>query len=609
MTIRVTRRETVAMLAAGALMPQAVNAKPLAPCPITAPLDAIMIRLLTHIPETATYNGLAALDIAAFAGRMDDLSPEGSASWRVALDEAEAAAAELVCTGDHAGAVRLQVARAILANGTRSAGISYGRPTPFWFSGHVPYLVTPVAGPHIDTPNIMQSQQSVATPADVEAWIEKLDSFGPGFGGLIAKLNADEAAGCRPPRILLEKSLPVIDSFLRGEAADHPLITSLRTRMAAAGLDARLRASSEKRAITALERRARPAYARLRDQIEAMTSRGRAEAGLWAQPDGEALYAANVRSLGDTPLAPADIHRLGLEEVKRISAELDRRLRLQGLRTGNVSARLKSLAASPAQIFADSEAGREELLDYVRGLIRAMERRQSEFLPGSMIPRQPLDVRRVPTATESGAPGAYYDGPSLDGSRPGIFWINLRDMGAVPRFSLPTLAYHEGVPGHHTQGAIALALPDAPLMIRIASFNAYAEGWALYAEGLAAELGFYRNDRSGDLGRLQAELFRAARLVVDTGIHHHRWTREAAIAYLGQTTGNAESDVTAEVERYMAWPGQALGYKMGQLRLLDMRRAMRKAKGARFDLRAFHRLVLGNGAMPLDLVAAELARA
>ena len=609
MNFRVTRREAVAMLAAGALVPRSTLAKSPAPCPIAAPLDGIMSDLLAHIPETATYNGMAATPGGnGFARRMDDYSPEGGERWRAALSRAEAMVGALGCPDERISALRLDIARAILANGTRSAAIRYGRPNPFWFSGHVPYLVTPVAGPHIDTPNIMQSQQSVATPGDVDAWIEKLDSFSAGFDGVIARLMADEAAGCRPPRILLEKSLPVIDGFLAGDAATHPLIASLRTRMAAAALDVRLRQAFEKQAITALERRARPAYARLREQIAAMTSRGRGEAGLWAQPDGEALYAANVRALGDTPLAPAEIHRVGLDEVKRISAELDRRLRLQGLRTGSVGTRLKVLATSPAQLFSDSEAGREELLDHVRGLIRVMERRQPEFLPGAMIPRQPLDVRRVPVVTEAGAPGGYYDGPSLDGSRPGIFWINLRDMRAAPRFSLPTLAYHEGVPGHHTQGSIALALPEAPLMIRIASFNAYAEGWALYAEGLAAELGAYRRDGPGDLGRLQAELFRAARLVVDTGIHHHRWTREQAIAYLGETTGNAKSDVIAEVERYMAWPGQALGYKIGHMRLLAMRRAMRKAQGAKFDLRSFHGRVLGQGAMPLDLVEAELAR-
>jgi uncharacterized protein (DUF885 family) len=212
-------------------------------------------------------------------------------------------------------------------------------------------------------------------------------------------------------------------------------------------------------------------------------------------------------------------------------------------------------------------------------------------------------------ASEAGAPGAYADSSSLDGSRPGIFWLNLRDMAAVPRMNIATTTYHEGVPGHHTQGAVALSAGDAPLLLRIASFNAFAEGWALYAEGLAAELGLYRRDLAGEIGRLQAELFRAGRLVVDTGIHFHRWPREKAIAWLSGVTGQPAGEVTSEIERYMAWPGQALGYKLGQMRLLAMRRQQAQRMGRRFNKRAFHGVVLGEGAMPLDLVERRMAAA
>lgn len=604
----VNRREAVAAIAAAAAIRPAA-AKPPAPYPLAAPLDAVADRLLAHIPEIAAYNGVpAALDGGPLARRMDDYSPAGEAAWRQALGDAEASVGALDRPEDRIEALRIAVARAVIANGVRSAAIPYGRPNPFWFSGHVPYLVTQLAGPHIDTPNVMQVQQAVSTPAEVDAWIEKLDGFGRGFDGVIEKLKADERAGCRPPRILLEKTLPVIDAFLAGDAASHPLMASLRRRMATAGLDANARQAAERRAVTALERRARPAYQRLREQVAAMAPRGRDEAGLWSQPEGTALYLANVRSLGDTSLSPDEIHGQGLEEVRRITAALDRLLRSRGLSKGSVGARLTAFADDPRQLFPDSPAGRAALLDHVRGLVRAMERRQPLFLPAAMIPRQQLDIRRVPPATEEGAPGGYYDGPSLDGTRPGIYWVNLRDMRAVPRFRLPTLSYHEGVPGHHTQSAIALAQPQAPLILRIASFNAYQEGWALYAEQLAAELGVYRNDRTGDIGRLQDELFRSVRLVVDTGIHQMRWDRERAIAYMHEATGVALSRVTAEIERYMAWPGQALGYKLGQMRIIEMRAGMRERLGKRFDRRIFHARVLGQGAMPLDLVAAEVDR-
>jgi uncharacterized protein (DUF885 family) len=337
-----------------------------------------------------------------------------------------------------------------------------------------------------------------------------------------------------------------------------------------------------------------------------MIPRGREEAGLWAQPHGEELYAANVRALGDSPLAPARIHTIGLGEVTRITTRMERLLRARGLSRGSVGARMDALARNPANRFADSDAGREQVLDYLRGLVARMEARYREILPPAMIPRQSLQIRRVPVAVEQGAPGGYYDGPSLDGARPGTYWINLRDMAAVARFHLPTLSYHEGVPGHHTQNAIALGLGEQPLIVRIASFNAYQEGWALYCERLAAEMGCYRHDPLGDLGRLQDELFRAVRLVVDTGLHFHRWSREKAIAYMRSATGLADSEVTAEVHRYMAWPGQALGYKLGQLRLVELRARMLARQGRRFDRRAFHAIVLGRGAMPLDLVASRI---
>jgi uncharacterized protein (DUF885 family) len=218
-------------------------------------------------------------------------------------------------------------------------------------------------------------------------------------------------------------------------------------------------------------------------------------------------------------------------------------------------------------------------------------------------------VKRIPVATQDGAPGGFYDGPSLDGTRPGTYWINLRDMAAVARFRLPTLSYHEGVPGHHTQGSVATAYGEAPLLIRIGSFNAYQEGWGLYAERLMAEMGAYEGDPLGDLGRLQDELFRAVRLVVDTGLHHKRWTREQSIRTMQDLTGIAATRVTAEVERYMAWPAQALGYKLGQLRLLDLRQRYLASRGKAADIRGFHAIVLEAGAMPLDLVEQRLGLA
>ncbi|RHW17240.1 DUF885 domain-containing protein [Sphingomonas gilva] len=571
-----------------------------------SPLDATADRLLPLFPETATYNGVpGSTDGGPLSRRMDDWSPAGEQARRSAL-AAEAQRLAAVRIGDPVLARQAAIVSALLENGVRSSGVSYGRINPFWFSGHVPYLITPVAGPHIDTVNLLDSQQPANSAAAVDAWIARLDDFGRGFDGVIAKLRADEAAGCRPPRVLLEKSLPVIDRFLAGPAREHTLMRSLDKRMTDAGLSPRVRAAALKRARTALERRARPAFARLRKQVADMVPRGRAEDGVWAQPDGEALYAANVRALGDTTMSAAEVHQVGLDEVKRITAEMDRLLTARGLTKGSVGARMVELGKDPTQLFADSDAGRAECLAYVERIVRAAEARYPEIVPPALVPRAKLVVKRVPVASQDGAPGGYYDSPSLDGMRPGTYWINLVDMAAVPKFALPTLSYHEGVPGHHLQGAVAAAQGEAPVLVRIASFNAYQEGWALYSEALMAELGAYADDPAGDLGRLQDELFRAVRLVVDTGMHQLRWSRERAIEYMAAATGNPLSSVTSEIERYMAWPGQALGYKLGMIRIQAIRERMKKARRDRFDLKAFHAGVLEGGAMPMALLEARL---
>jgi len=601
-----SRRRFGLLLGAAAIVPPApagAGPRSPAPCPILTPIDAISDTLLEHTPEMGVYGGVpGATGGGPLARRMDDYSPEGEEAWRGALGEAGVAIERIDCAGDSLGALRLRIAAAVIDNGTRSAAIGYGRPNPFWFSGHEPYIVNQLSGPVVNTPNVMIAQQPLSSPVEVDAWLEKLDGFAPGFDGVIEKLRADRALGCVPPRALLEKTLPVIENFLAGPPDAHPLIVALRTRMATAGLDGRIRSAAEARAITALEKRARPAYAKLRARVRDMLPEARTEAGIWAQPDGEALYAANIRSVGDSALSAGQIHRIGVEQVNLVSARLDARLRALGLRRGTLRQRLDTLAADPRQRFADSAEGRERVLDYLRSLVAGMEARQPAFLPHAMVPTQRLEIRAVPPATQDSAPGGYYDGPSLDGSRPGVYWINLRDMASVRRYALPTLTYHEGVPGHHTQGAILLTLPQAPLLLRIASFNAYQEGWALYAERLAAELGVYAHDPAGDIGRLADDLFRCVRLVVDTGLHQLRWTREQAIAYMQTHSGAPTSEVIAEIERYMAWPGQALGYKLGQLRLLQMRDRLRARMGKAFSLKQFHALVLGDGAMPMDLL-------
>jgi uncharacterized protein (DUF885 family) len=270
------------------------------------------------------------------------------------------------------------------------------------------------------------------------------------------------------------------------------------------------------------------------------------------------------------------------------------------MRDGTVGERLDKLMTDPRFLYQNNDKGRaqmlahyKELLGHVRGLLPKYFAR---------LPKAQLDVRRVPPFSEKGSAGAYYEPPSLDGGRPGIFFANLRNVGETPMWAMPTLAYHEGIPGHHMQVATAMEISGLPLIRQFAFLPAFGEGWALYAEHLAKDIGLYKNDPYGDLGRLQAELFRATRLVVDTGMHAKHWSREQAIQYMQSTTGMANSDVTAEIERYAVWPGQACAYKIGMKTILELREKAMAALGPRFDLREFHALVLENGAMPLWLL-------
>jgi uncharacterized protein (DUF885 family) len=605
------RRQAVAAIALFAGAPALAarkKKKKQTPSVDLGPAEDIAETLLIQLRETATYNGVSgAMGGGLLARAMDDYSPAGEAALRAAYQAGQDKLASIRVRPDSPIAAHLATVNAILENGTRSSAIPYGRINPLTFVGHSPYLVSQISGPHIDSVNIMMEQQSVSSPKAVDAWLEKLDGFPSGFAGIVEKIRADQAAGCIPPKALIAKTLPVLDEFVSQSAEKHPLILALSRRMEAAGLSKRTRAMALRRATVSLAKGAQPALQELRNQMALMLPVARAEAGIWAQPQGEALYAANVRALGDTALSPDEIHRMGADEIARIASDMNGLLAKQGLTQGSIGDRMSALAKSPANQFADSDAGREELLNYVRAKVRDAEARYAEFLPANLVPAQALVVKRVPLATQESAPGGFYDGPSLDGTRPGTYWINLRDMAAVPRFRMPTLSYHEGVPGHHTQGAIATALGEAPLLVRVASFNAYQEGWALYAETMMAERGVYDDDPLGNLGRLQDELFRAVRLIVDTGLHHKRWTREQAIRTMRDVTGVAESRVTAEIERYMAWPGQALGYKIGQLRLLDLRARFMKKRGSSADIRDFHAIILNQGAMPLDIVESRLA--
>jgi uncharacterized protein (DUF885 family) len=340
------------------------------------------------------------------------------------------------------------------------------------------------------------------------------------------------------------------------------------------------------------------------DHFTALLPKTTTDDGVWKLPDGEDFYAYALRDNTTTSLKPDEVHALGLSEVTRIETEMRALLDANGFAGQPIGASMDKLAKDPRFLFSNDDKGRAEALaEYTRLIDTATQRSTQLFLT---VPKAKCEVHRVPEFKEATSSGAYYNPGAQDGSRPGIFFANLRDMNEVPKWGMPTLAYHEGVPGHHWQLSIAQELKGLPQFRKVLPFTAYAEGWALYCEWLAKKAGWYDNDPFGDLGRLQAELFRAVRLVVDTGIHAKYWTREEAIKYMREKTGMGEKEVTAEIERYIVMPGQACAYKVGMLKIQELRARAEQQLGEKFDQREFHETVLKNGALPLEILEEQV---
>ena len=342
-----------------------------------------------------------------------------------------------------------------------------------------------------------------------------------------------------------------------------------------------------------------PSFDRLIAATKAARAKAVHDAGCWRLPQGDAFYVGGLNAATTTTLTPDEVHRLGLQQVAEITAELDKILKAQGFTQGTVAQRLVKLGDDPAQLYSNDDAGRDQLLTALNGYVAKM----TPLLPRAFdtLPKAPLTIRRVPPFIQDGAANGYYNGASLDGSRPAIYYINLKTTHDWPKFGLPTLTWHEGIPGHHLQISTAQESTEIPQIRRRGGFAAYTEGWALYAEQLAGELGVYDGDPLGRAGFLQSFLFRAARLVVDTGMHAKRWSREKATQYLVDVTGYPVERSQREIDRYVVWPGQACSYKIGHTMWARLRKRAQDKLGAKFDLKEFHG-VLRQGAMPLTVL-------
>ncbi len=460
------------------------------------------------------------------------------------------------------------------------------------------YPVNQLFGAQNGYPSFMESTHEIKIAEDADNYIFRLKAVGKKFQQVLDGLKERERRNILPPRFVVDRVLEEMNNFVNTPAQESILYTNLEKKSAEiVGFDndAVLAQAEE-----AIQKDVYPAYQGLIDYFEALRDKTTEDDGYWKLPEGEGAYKAALRLFTTTDLSADEIHNIGLAEVDRIQAEILTVLAEQGYDVSvGFSAAIDEMASKEEFYYPDTDAGREQIIaDYQTILDEINQGLGDSF---SLRPDTVVEVKRIPEFKEKTSPGAYYQPPALDGSRPGQFFANLYDIKATPKYSMRTLAYHEGIPGHHFQVAIAMQLEGMPLFRRFSPFTAYVEGWALYTEQVAWELGF-QSDPFDNIGRLQAELFRAVRLVVDTGIHAKRWTRQQAIDYMIANTGMAESDVVAEIERYIVMPGQATSYKIGMMKILELREKAKAALGERFNLSDYHDVVLKNGAVPLDIL-------
>lgn len=463
------------------------------------------------------------------------------------------------------------------------------------------YPVNQLFGIQSAYPSFMEAQHQINNVDDVNNYLSRLMLIKTKFTQELEGIKLREEKGIIPPLFVIERVLEEMNGFVNTPIEENILYTSLAKKMTDSGnVTESEQTELLAKAKSNINKYVHPAYQLLIDYFTTLQSKATNDDGFWRLPNGEAAYAASLKFYTTTDYTPQYIHDVGLKEVNRIQSEIMTILAAQNYDvTQGFTEAIESLAAQESFYYEDSDAGRAQILaDYQTILDEIDAGLDSAF---RIRPKAGMEVVRIPEFKEKTSPGAYYQQPAIDGSRPGRFFANLYDIKATPKYSMRTLAYHEGIPGHHFQIAVAMELEGLPLFRMFSPFTAYVEGWALYSEYLAWEMGF-QNDPFDNIGRLQAELFRAVRLVVDTGIHYKKWTREEAIHYMKLNTGMAQSDVVAEIERYIVMPAQATSYKVGMMKILDLREKAKKALGDKFDLRDFHDVVLKNGAVPLNLL-------
>ncbi|HYC02233.1 MAG TPA: DUF885 domain-containing protein [Azospirillaceae bacterium] len=481
------------------------------------------------------------------------------------------------------------------------------------FEGKTPNL-TLINSPAVQMPTLLLNFHKIGSVKDAEDYIARLEAMPQQLADVLVGAEERKARGVVAPAFNFGPILASAGAVIKGKPFDQgpapaPLLADFTTKVEKLDVPAAEKARLVAAAEQALTGKVGPAYRDFLTRVEALGKGVTANDGAWSLPDGADLYKARIKLYTTLPMEPEAIHKLGLKEVERIQGEIRKIMKQTGFK-GDLQAFFTFLREDPQFVLPSTEEGRKTYITRATQVIDEMRGKLDAYF--GVKPKSELQVKAVEAYREASAHGAFYEAPSLDGTRPATYYANMKDMKDLPLYELQTLAYHEGIPGHHMQIAIATEQTDVPKFRRFYNNSAYAEGWALYSEKLAKEMGVI-TDPYSDVGRLNAELFRAVRLVVDTGIHHKRWSREKALAYMNDNTANASGDNAREVERYINWPGQALAYKIGMLKIEELRAMAQKELGDRFDIRAFHDTILSQGAVPLtileDMIKAHVAQA
>jgi uncharacterized protein (DUF885 family) len=599
-----TRREAIAAIAGSVTLPL-MSACTREPAPtVSTPteagarglLDDIGNRLLQRVPETATSLGLDIGARAELRSQLMDRSAEGQQAIASLLQHDLERARSFDATGlPHASRTSLEVVRSAYATALEGFAMPYGDvPVGGWRI--TPYVVIQNVGAYLDVPRLLDAEHRIEQAADAEAYLARLQSLAKQLDGEHGRMQAARAKGLVPPAFLIDKALAQLGLSIKQARDGGTLVESLerRTKDIPGTWAARARGIAAKEIAPALERQLA--------ELQAQRAIATGDAGMWARPNGEAYYRWALKASTTTTMSPDEVHQMGVRELEELHARMNEILKGAGYTQGSVGARMQALAKDPRYKFPEGDRGRAEITAFIQNRLDWIRAQMPRAFATVVNPN--MEVKRLPPEEEPGAPAAYGGAGSIDGKIPGRFWINLRTTDLHSKYSLADLTFHEAIPGHIWQGEYT---HEMPLVRQMLAFNAYSEGWALYAEQLADELGAFDSDPIGRLGYLQSIAFRACRLVVDTGLHAKRWTRDQAVQYFVDVNGSNPLEVASEVDRYCSWPGQACGYKVGHSEINRQREKARTTLGSRFAETRFNDALVLGGNVPLDVLATNVA--